>query len=87
MARDSTDFAPSPEPRQLGTAYGETQQSSVHEVPFKRHRRRRPDAVITVYYDSMAGLAARGVGQREPTWHPSPALAQPGFAAPPPRRW
>lgn len=86
MARDSADFAPSPTPRQLGTAYGETQHSSVQEVPFKRHRRRRPDALITVYYDSMAGLAARGIGQPVPTWDPSPALAQPGFAAPPPRR-
>ncbi len=71
-------------PRQLGTAYGESQMSSVEEVAFKRHRRRRPDAFLTVYYDSAEGLMARGVymGVPAPYREPQP-FAQPGFAAPP----
>lgn len=89
------DFAPAPTPqptpRQLGTGYGESQYSAVQEVPFRRHRRRRPDGFLTVYYDSMDGLAARGVlapsqpvRPIEPIRRPPP-IATPGFAAPPPR--
>jgi len=55
-------FAPPPVPRnELGTEYGESQFSSVHEVEFKRKRKRKPDAIIAVFYDSERGLAARGV--------------------------
>ncbi|MCX4246850.1 hypothetical protein [Paraliomyxa miuraensis] len=76
--------APSPTPRQLGTAYGETRYSAVQEVEFKRHRRRRPDAFLTVYYDSSQGLAARGINVGAPAlpYEPQPF---PGYAAPPPR--
>ena len=80
--------APSPTPRQLGTAYGEARHSAVHEVEFKRRRRRKPDAFLTVYYDSPQGLAARGITVAAP---PPPSLVQPqpqpfpGDAAPPPR--
>ncbi len=74
---------PSPAPRQLGTAYGESQYSAVEEVAFKRRRRRKPDAFLTVYYDSLQGLQARGVTQ---SYDPQPpAFVQPGFAAPPRR--
>ncbi len=45
----------------MGTAYGEAHQSTVREVNFKRRRRRRPDAFLTLYYDSYEGLRARGI--------------------------
>jgi hypothetical protein len=55
-------FAPAPEPRnELGTEYGEARASSVHEVEFKRKKKRKPDEIFAVYYDSRRGLAARGV--------------------------
>lgn len=76
--------APSPTPRQLGTAYGESRYSAVQEVEFKRHRRRRPDAFLTVYYDSPEGLAARGITMVAPPLRPEPQPF-PGYAAPPPR--
>lgn len=55
-------FAPAPEPQnELGTGFGETTHSAVTQVDFKRRRKRKPDAVLTVYYDSVQGLRARGV--------------------------
>ncbi len=55
-------FAPPPVPRnELGTQYGESQSSSVHEVEFKRKHKRRPEVVLAIYYDSARGLAARGI--------------------------
>ncbi len=79
MAGDDAFTAPAPEPapRQLGTAYGETQYSSVQEVAFKRRRRRKPDAFLTVYYDSMEGLNARGVAVSSPGFAQQPAFARP----------
>jgi hypothetical protein len=56
------NFAPPPVPKnELGTQYGESQFSSVHEVEFKRKKKRKPDAIIAVFYDSERGLQARGV--------------------------
>lgn len=83
-------FAPMPSsepaPRQLGTAYGESRYSAVQEVAFKRHRKRKPDGFLTVYYDSMEGLAARGVNVHAPYYGVEPQpFVQPGFAPPPPR--
>jgi hypothetical protein len=82
-------FAPAPARAQIGTAYGESQHSAVQEVQFKRHRRRKPDAILTVYYDTIQGLGSRGitaspsiVSPHEPQPFPS---ARSGFAAPPPR--
>lgn len=61
-AQGGGNFAPPPVPRnELGTEYGESQSSSVHEVAFKRKHKRRPDAVFSVFYDSPNGLAARGI--------------------------
>ncbi len=55
-------FAPPPVPRnELGTEYGESRASSVHEVDFKRRQKRKPDLLFSIYYDSERGLAARGV--------------------------
>lgn len=90
-AATNRDFTPRAEPRRLGTGYGATQQSSVQEVAFKRHRKRRPDAFVTVYYDSLSGLQARGVTnqpayQPPPTPRPRGPYVAPGFAQPPPYR-
>lgn len=52
---------------ELGTQYGESQYSAVDQVAFKRKRRRKPDAFLTIYYDSFEGLEARGVTGRVPT--------------------
>ncbi len=55
-------FAPPPEPvNELGTEYGESVESSVHEVEFKRRKKRKPDELFAIRYDSAAGLRARGV--------------------------
>jgi hypothetical protein len=68
-------FAPPPEPvNELGTEYGDTVQSSVHEVQFKRHHKRKPDELFAIRYDSAAGLRARGV----------PIDGTPYMASPPP---
>lgn len=79
-------FAPAPAPSQLGTAYGEAQYSSVQEVEFKRHHRRRPDAFLTVYYDSPQGLAGKGITMSSPPLVQPQPFPQSGFAVPPPPR-
>jgi hypothetical protein len=82
-------FAPPPAQSQLGTSYGETQYSAVQEVEFKRKRKRKPDAILTVYYDSIQGLQSRGITVSAPSpimVDPQPfPQSRPGFAAPPPR--
>ncbi len=77
--------APSAErPAELGTAYGESDYSPVHEVEFERRRKRRPDGVLTLYYDSHAGLAARGViPARVDPYEYRRRDAEPGFAPAP----
>ncbi|MBL4687592.1 MAG: hypothetical protein JKY37_23555 [Nannocystaceae bacterium] len=65
-------FAPVPSrSNEIGTAYGESRTSVVHETRLRRHRKRRPDALLTVYYDSQAGLQARGVLPYQ-SWGPGP---------------
>lgn len=73
----------------LGTGYGASEYSPVHETDFKRRRKSRPDALLTVYYDSHEGLQARGLLPRrvdvadpyEPVYEPRDA--DPGFAPAP----
>ncbi|MEX1366746.1 MAG: hypothetical protein AB1Z98_26710 [Nannocystaceae bacterium] len=85
-------FAPvvtsEPASRKLGTAYGDSRYSAVEEVAFKRRRKRKPDGFLTVYYDSMDGLRARGVDvyAAGPRPQPQPPMVQRGFAVPPPGR-
>ncbi len=43
------------ESRGLGTSWGETRQSSVHEVAFERASD-RPEAIVTLRYDDAAGV-------------------------------
>lgn len=45
----------------LGTEYGETEQSSVVEVPFRRASASHPENVIRRRYDDRYGLLARGI--------------------------
>lgn len=82
-------FSPAPVPRnKIGTAYGESRTSVVHQTRFARRRSRRPDALMTVYYDSHEGLMARGVvpgPYYEPEYQPQPFNGP--YAAPPPPVW
>ena len=88
------EFAPPPHANELGTEYGETRYSSVQEVTFRRRNRRRPDAMVTLYYDSMRGLRARGIPVDPPPPYdyygdpePDPWPYSSRFAPPPPRRY
>jgi hypothetical protein len=60
FAPDSAPPSAAPH-HELGTEFGEAQFSSVHQVEFKRQHKRKPDAFLTLYYDTMQGLEARGV--------------------------
>jgi hypothetical protein len=85
-------FAPAPH-NELGTEYGESQYSSVREVEFRRRSSRRPDEMITLYYDSFRGLRARGVivepvdPPYQRPYEPEPFPSSRGFAPPPPPRY
>ena len=82
-----------PRPNELGTSYGETRYSSVREVEFRRRNKRRPDSMLTVYYDSAHGLRARGIPVDPPYYpyyddvDPDPWPYAREFAPPPPRRY
>lgn len=80
---------------QLGTQYGESTYSAVREVTFERKHKRRPDVLMTVYYDSKDNLRARGVPV-DPYYHSPPPPVDPRpwpeerhnqYAPPPPRRY
>ncbi|MBK6918942.1 MAG: hypothetical protein IPH07_16230 [Deltaproteobacteria bacterium] len=82
--------------RELGTEFGEDRFSPVVEVPFTRRNASTPDQKLTVFYDSAAGLRARGV-PIDPVFvdgwrgdpQPWPSADREGRFAPPPppRRW
>lgn len=84
---DGADMAYAPAEEHLGTGYGADTYSPVYETEFKRRRRRRPDTVLTVYYDSYEGLQARGVLPYEPYVAPvrydDPEPYEPRRARPP----
>lgn len=82
--------APMAEDEHLGTGYGASTFSPVYETEFERRRRLRPDAVLTLYYDSVEGLQARGILPRrvdpyDPYVEPARPRdrVEPGFAPPP----
>ena len=89
---DAGYSAPPPRER-LGTEYGETRHSHVREVNFRRRNRNRPDALLTLYYDSPAGLRARGVVVDPVPYTPYDPYVEPEpfpdrrFAPRPPRRY
>jgi len=73
----------------LGTQYGEDRSAPVSEVDFERLDAQRPDALLAVYYDSRAGLVARGVlpppmDALQVAPEPSPFPVNGRFAPPPP---
>lgn len=83
--------------QQIGTQYGETTHSAVREVTFERRSKRRPDVVMTVYYDTKDNLRARGVPVDPYYYPPPPPPHDPRpfpesdrynqYAPPPPRRY
>jgi hypothetical protein len=83
----------SPPPQeQMGTEYGESRYSRVREVVFKRNNKKKPDALLTLYYDSYDGLRARGIPVDPPQpvypYVPEPEpFPERRFAPPPPRRY
>lgn len=74
----------------LGTKYGETVQSRVDRVSF-RQVSGSPDQVITIHYDSLENLEARGIVETvvQESHHPDPfpdePAVEPGYAQPPPK--
>ena len=96
-AYESSEMVARPRSNRLGTEYGESTYSSVREVGFTRRHKRRPDSMLTVYYDSLDGLRARGVPV-DPYYPPPPTYAPQPFPndgerhnqyapPPPPRRY
>lgn len=74
----------------LGTAHGDRQGSEVSQTTFKRSSS-NPDEVVTVAYDTMANLVARGIAVRryeDTRGEPKafPADRSDGFVTDPPRR-
>lgn len=94
-AADDSARGAAPAPRKsagasnIGTEYGESQASSVVEVPFERRSPARPAAVLRLRYDDYRGLRARGIDlsswgsdeRAEPEPFP---YSQSRFAPPPP---
>jgi hypothetical protein len=80
-------YAPSPSTDNLGTEYGESVGSAAREVAFVRANAKRPSAVLTMRYDDVEGLQARGieVHPRRPIAQASPdPFPRNRFAPPPP---
>jgi len=84
-------YAPAPQEStgNLGTEYGESRYSPVSTTTFERAEGSYPRQVLTLYYDDLAGLEARGIRVRpdpEPVrWYPSPQpFPESRFAPPPP---
>jgi len=73
------------EEKSLGTGHGRGETSQARYVGFERATA-SPEEVITLYYDSYANLAARGIIRPEYSRHePQPFPAR--FVPDPPRRW
>ena len=52
----------------LGTAYGETRESSVETVGFRRAESSTPDVVFTVRYDDLDGVRSAARNRRARAW-------------------
>lgn len=87
-AADAPAASERDESSRLGTEFGEARMSSVTEVPFTRERRAQPARVISLFYDDVSGLQARGIQVFERGWRPVAIEPQPfprsRFAPPPP---
>jgi hypothetical protein len=74
-------------PGNIGTLYGESQDSNVVEVAFERRSPTHPAALLTLRYDDYDGLSARGIDlsslgyayryEAEPEPFPHSRFAQP----------
>jgi len=79
-------------PSNIGTLYGESQDSSVVEVAFERRSPTHPAAVLTLRYDDYDGLEARGIDLSSLGYayryddEPEPFPYSQSRFAPPPRR-
>jgi hypothetical protein len=74
-------------PSRLGTQYGETRESEVHETGFARSRPNHPAHVTTLRYDDRRGLVARGIAVEPPaprSFQGPRAFPLSRFAPPPP---
>jgi hypothetical protein len=80
-------------PSNIGTQYGEREDSSVVEVAFERRSKTHPSAVLSLRYDDYSGLAARGIDLSSLGYayrKPHPAEPEPfpySRFAPPPSRY
>ena len=84
-AAGSVQAAPRAEEKSLGTGHGRGETSQARYVGFERATA-APEEVITLYYDSYANLAARGVIRPQHSRHEAQPF--PGrFVADPPSRW
>ncbi len=83
-AKSSRGFRRSAPRNNLGTRYGESRHSQAVEVPFVRARSARPNRILSVYYDNLAGLRSRGIlpSPPDPGWAPNP-FPNRDFAPPP----
>jgi hypothetical protein len=80
---DARASAPPPAEKSIGTGHGRNQASQARYVSFERESE-APSEVISIYYDTRANLAARGIIQqqaRQPNAFPG------RFTPDPPRRW
>ncbi len=84
MKSSSGGLAPQSASRnRIGTQFGEQRHSAVVEVGFVRRNRARPHQVLSVYYDDLAGLRARGVPTYRVSVHDPDPFPRQRFASPP----
>lgn len=86
MAGAAKSHAPSAPAQELGTGHGERRWDPIGTTSFER-RSNRPDEVVSLYYDSIRVLAARGIvpqprrypSRREPNAFPMGFVPDPRF--------
>lgn len=76
-------------PSQIGTEYGETIESKVTKVSFTRENQTVPNEIVSITYDTIDGLRAKGVPvdppKAETKPNPFPDMVQAGYAPVPPK--
>jgi hypothetical protein len=60
----------------LGTAFGETRNSSIDTVSFRRADPGTPDVVFSIHYDDVAGVREVASAQRARAWSDDAVLSQ-----------
>ena len=72
ISNQAAPMSPAPEPRQrpgLGTEWGESRSSRVHDVSFVRAESDRPFAVAALHYNDRAGVVALAAYHADRTPH------------------